>query len=96
VSVVAPRDTFNGVGVGRKTGSEAGEAIRRGHFRSGGLVATCCGFYIRTFTRMVAIADRSPARYIFELKWRKCRAARLFNAGKCGVPIKPTGWRFLP
>ena len=26
---------------------------------------------------MVAIADRSPARYIFELNWRKCRAARL-------------------
>src|SRR5712691_851702 len=25
---------------------------------------------------MVATADRSPARYIFELKWRKCRAAR--------------------
>jgi hypothetical protein len=29
---VAPRDTFTGVGVGRKTGSEAGEAIRWGHF----------------------------------------------------------------
>ena len=23
------------------------------------------------------LADRSPARYIFELNWRKCRAARL-------------------
>lgn len=30
--IVAPRDTFNGVGVGRKTGSEAGEAVRWGHF----------------------------------------------------------------
>jgi hypothetical protein len=29
---VAPRDTFDGVGVGRKTGSGAEEAIRRGHF----------------------------------------------------------------
>jgi hypothetical protein len=28
---VAPRDTFTGVGVGRKAGSEAGEAIRWGH-----------------------------------------------------------------
>ena len=26
---------------------------------------------------MVATADRSPARYNFELKWRKCRAVRL-------------------
>ena len=25
----------------------------------------------------MAIADRSPARYIFELNWRICRAARL-------------------
>jgi len=32
--VVAPRDTFTGVGVGRKAGSEAGEAIRWGHFLS--------------------------------------------------------------
>src|SRR5438132_9276324 len=32
LSVTAPRDTFTGVGVGRKTGSEAGEAIRWGHF----------------------------------------------------------------
>jgi hypothetical protein len=31
---VVPRDTFNGVGVGRKTGSEAGEAVRWGHFFS--------------------------------------------------------------
>lgn len=29
---VAPRDTFDGVGPGRKTGSEVGEAIRWGHF----------------------------------------------------------------
>src|SRR5947208_15871477 len=29
---VAPRDTFNGVGDGRKTAFEAGEAIRWGHF----------------------------------------------------------------
>src|SRR5438477_12528764 len=29
---VAPRDTFNGVGDGRKTAFEAGEAIRRVHF----------------------------------------------------------------
>src|SRR5438132_7158604 len=35
LSVTAPRDTFTGVGVGRKTGSEAGEAIRWGHFVSG-------------------------------------------------------------
>ncbi len=35
---MAPRDTFNGVGVGRKAGSEAGEAVRWGHFFSG---ATC-------------------------------------------------------
>ena len=34
MSLVAPRDTFDGVGVGRKTGSEAKEAIRRGHFFS--------------------------------------------------------------
>src|SRR5207249_9433950 len=34
LSVVAPRDTFTGVGVGRKAGSEAGEAIRWGHFLS--------------------------------------------------------------
>ena len=33
--MVAPRDTFTGVGVGRKTGSEAGEAVRWGHFFSG-------------------------------------------------------------
>ncbi len=31
LSAMAPRDTFNGVGVGRKAGSEAGEAIRWGH-----------------------------------------------------------------
>lgn len=31
VSAMAPRDTFTGVGVGRKAGSEAGEAIRWGH-----------------------------------------------------------------
>ncbi len=30
--MVAPRDTFTGVGVGRKAGSEAGEAIRWGHY----------------------------------------------------------------
>src|SRR5438132_11660531 len=35
LSVTAPRDTFTGVGVGRKTGSEAGEAIRWGHFFPG-------------------------------------------------------------
>ena len=29
---MAPRDTFTGVGVGRKAGSEAGEAIRWGHY----------------------------------------------------------------
>jgi hypothetical protein len=29
---MAPRDTFTGVGVGRKACSEAGEAIRWGHF----------------------------------------------------------------
>jgi len=34
LSVVAPRDTFNGVGVGRKAGSEVGEAVRWGHFFS--------------------------------------------------------------
>jgi len=34
LSAVAPRDTFKGFGVGRKTGSEAGEAVRRGHFFS--------------------------------------------------------------
>jgi hypothetical protein len=28
----------------------------------------------------VVTADRSPARYIFELNWRKCRAARLTPA----------------
>jgi hypothetical protein len=33
-SSVAPRDTFNGVGVGRKTCSEVEEAIRWGHFFS--------------------------------------------------------------
>ena len=32
---MAPRDTFTGVGVGRKTGSEAGEAIRWGHLFPG-------------------------------------------------------------
>jgi hypothetical protein len=32
--VVAPRDTFTGVGVGRKACSETGEAIRWGHFFS--------------------------------------------------------------
>ena len=31
---MAPRDTFTGVGVGRKACSEAGEAIRWGHFLS--------------------------------------------------------------
>src|SRR5437763_1971570 len=31
---VDPRDTLTGVGVGRKTGSEAGEAIRWGRFLS--------------------------------------------------------------
>ena len=30
--VAAPRDTFDGVGFGRKTGTEVGEAIRWGHF----------------------------------------------------------------
>jgi len=36
---LALRDTFTGVGVGRKTGSEAGEAIRRGHlFSSNSLI----------------------------------------------------------
>jgi hypothetical protein len=34
LSLVAPRDTFNGVGVGRKAGSEVGEAVRRGHLFS--------------------------------------------------------------
>ena len=29
---MAPRDTFTGVGVGRKAWFEAGEAIRWGHF----------------------------------------------------------------
>src|SRR4029077_1493377 len=29
---MAPRDTFNGVGVGRKAWSEAEEAVRWGHF----------------------------------------------------------------
>jgi len=33
-ALLAPRDTFPGVGVGRKTGSEAGEAIRLGYFVS--------------------------------------------------------------
>lgn len=33
-SSVAPRDTCNGVGVGRKAGPDAGEAIRWGHFFS--------------------------------------------------------------
>jgi hypothetical protein len=32
LSAVAPRDTFNGVGVGRKAGSDVGEAVRWGHF----------------------------------------------------------------
>ena len=32
--MVAPRDTFTGVGVGRKACSEAGEAIRWGHLFS--------------------------------------------------------------
>jgi len=32
--VLAPRDTFTGVGVGRKAGSEGGEAIRWGHLVS--------------------------------------------------------------
>jgi hypothetical protein len=31
---VAPRDTYKGVGVGRKAGCEAGEAVRWGHFFS--------------------------------------------------------------
>ena len=31
LSAMAPRDTFTGVRVGRKAGSEAGEAIRWGH-----------------------------------------------------------------
>ena len=74
--VSAPRDTFDGVGTGRKTGSEVGEAIRWGHF-----------FFRRT--RLICqppsghkswvvcldfsgvwwdAADRSPARYIFELQ----------------------------
>jgi hypothetical protein len=34
VLVVAPRDARAGVGFGRKTGSEAGEAIRWGHLFS--------------------------------------------------------------
>jgi hypothetical protein len=32
LSAMAPRETFKGVGVGRKARSEAGEAVRRGHF----------------------------------------------------------------
>jgi hypothetical protein len=39
--VLAPRDTFTGVGVGRKAGSEAGEAIRWGHFFSWRIGGTC-------------------------------------------------------
>jgi hypothetical protein len=35
VFAVAPRDTCAGVGIGRETGPEAGEAIRWGHFFSG-------------------------------------------------------------
>lgn len=31
---MAPRDTFYGVGIGRKAGSEVGEAIRWGHLFS--------------------------------------------------------------
>ncbi len=27
----------------------------------------------------MVLADRSPARYIYELNWRKCRAARLLR-----------------
>lgn len=37
MSSTAPRDTCKGVGVGRKAGSEAGEAVRWGHFRFGAL-----------------------------------------------------------
>ncbi len=35
---MAPRDTYKGVGVGRKACSEAGEAVRRGHFFSAAFV----------------------------------------------------------
>jgi hypothetical protein len=89
---VAPRDTRTGVGVGRKTGSEAGEAIRWGHLFSGEdlnrrllgecrvygqssqavMPAAIKNFWAHRLSRcMVAVADRSPARYNFELNWRK-------------------------
>ena len=48
---MAPRDTFNGVGVGRKAGSEAGEAVRWGHYFSG---ATC-------WFRSMALHDQGQA-----------------------------------
>ena len=45
---MAPRDTCNGVGVGRKAGSEAGEAVRWGHL------------FFRRSQRLVVKADDRP------------------------------------
>ena len=58
---MAPRDTFTGVGVGRKAGSEAGEAIRWGHSLFDGSVGRFDSV-IRAF--MVASTSASVDRAI--------------------------------
>ncbi len=53
--MVAPRDTFTGVGVGRKAGSEAGEAICWGHFWFPGDLASVVGGTCSTSDRQSAV-----------------------------------------
>jgi hypothetical protein len=72
-----PRNRFTRVRVGRKTGSEAGEAIPWGHFVSRGsgylwwaLRLDGCGVWWSQRTAPQPVTS-------FELNWRKCRAARL-------------------
>lgn len=58
--VSAPRDTFDGVGTGRKTGSEAGEAIRWGHFFFSRLALRC--MYGRKWGTITGESQREAAR----------------------------------
>lgn len=76
---MAPRETFNGVGVGRKAGSETGEAIRWGHFFGQAAVDRTRRTLLLNAAHRVPISD--PWRYTL------MKHTRTVTTGYIGVVI---------
>src|SRR5437660_9356317 len=84
---VAPRDTFNGVGDGRKTAFEAGEAIRWGHLIFRATPGRSNADETRAAARWPPSITRQLSTFLIEPKSPCC--SPLMPAAKKSVSVAP-------